>query len=112
MVVNIPFRYMQGREKFGMAKIGDKTIAYWGEVIAHLLKEHQEGLDDAYRHAEGALTVSITLHQAEPDKGGANKVSVGISFVQARVKEKTDPVVIEEDQMGLFDGQTAQEGEG
>lgn len=84
-----------------MPTIGPKTIGYASQIISNLLREHTPGMDDAYRHAEGALSVSITVNVA-PGRAGTNSVSVGISFTQLKVKEKTDPVEIDEGQIPLF----------
>jgi hypothetical protein len=85
-----------------MPTIGPKTIDYASQVIANLLREHQPSLDSAYRHADGALSVAINVH-VEPGRAGTNAVSVGISFVERKVKEKTDPIEIDEDQIPLFE---------
>ena len=85
-------------------EIGQRTKKYSVEMIDRLWEEHQTEMNDAFRHAEDGLKLTFVV-DIMPGKAGTNSVRVGIGFTQRKVKSKTDPVEINEDQIPLFGGE-------
>lgn len=87
----------------GISKIGTRTLHYASSLALSLMMDWQQKIDEAYRKADGALTVNLSL-KFSPFGNGAN-VDAGISFVAEKVQDKTSGQ-IDEAQMEMFEDET------
>jgi hypothetical protein len=82
--------------------IGMITIDHAAEMARSLMRDYQARIDEAYRKADGALTVNLSLKFSPQE----NKtfVEAEMSFVAEKVTDRISGSV-SEDQMGLFGGE-------
>jgi hypothetical protein len=81
-------------------KIGTTTIDYAVDLARSLMSDYRGKIDEAYRKADDALTVNLSL-KFRP-KGDETFVEAGISFVAEKVMDKISGNV-SETQMDLFE---------
>jgi|GEM_PF-5103719 len=87
-----------------MAKIGEMTQSKITHMVAALMRDHAEELDEAYLRADDQLSVSFPV-KVKPGPRG-NEIKVGISFVQSRCKDEIEDAV-DENQTVMFEGDAA-----
>ena len=81
--------------------IGEQTVNKIGEAVTEALLDYLPELDQAYREAEDAFSISTSIKIRPCPEG--NRVDVGVSFVTSRVKTNVIRIV-NENQMSLLDG--------
>jgi len=83
-----------------MARIGMKTVQEAGNLIAILLQEHQEAIEEAYLKTEAdSITINFTVKIKPGAKG--NEINTTINFVSERVKDSASGTV-DESQLNVF----------
>lgn len=69
--------------------IGKKTRAAVVDAIGHWLEHYSLDIEEAYKRADGALGLTLTVSFSPPPKGAGVRAKVGIGFVGDRIKDQT-----------------------